>query len=433
MAEVTIRKRHKKDGEVMYEYRFEIASIDGKRQWKTKCGFKTMTEARREGKAALLAYEQAGQIVVKDRISVADFLSYWMENDCMIELKPTTIKNYKKTVEKILEPKIGSYRLKSLTREILQALIIDLFDQGYSYNSLTSIKGVLTKSMNFALDNHYITSSPAVRLKIPKNKIPKVPTRSAPHYYIDRETMSKVFERFPETSPSHIPLKLGYECGLRLGEVFGLCWDDVDFKNKVIYINRQVQWYQDGERTSLSKVEKNGTAESGDGFWYFAPPKYNSYRKVEISNELADLLFREQARQSRASEYYGIYYNYYYSECAISINGETPKTVNGINRISKDENGYPVHFVCIRDNGTFISPRTMQHVSRVIKKEITKQFDFHSLRKTHASMLAEMGVEQKYIQTRLGHANLDMTINVYECTTDMMRERGRCALNRLYI
>ncbi len=432
MAEVTIRKRHKKDGEVMYEYRFEIASIDGKRQWKTKCGFKTMTEARREGKAALLAYEQAGQIVLKDRISVADFLSYWMENDCMIELKPTTIKNYKKTVEKILKPKIGSYRLKSLTREILQALIIDLFDQGYSYNSLTSIKGVLTKSMNFALDNHYITTSPAVRLKIPKNKVPKVPTRSAPHYYIDREAMNKVFARFPETSPSHIPLKLGYECGLRLGEVFGLCWEDVDFKNKVIYINRQVQWYQDRERTSLSKVEKNGTSESGDGFWYFAPPKYNSYRKVEISNELADLLFREQARQSRASEYYGIYYTYYYSECATSINGETPKTVNGINRISKDENGYPVHFVCIRDNGTFISPRTMQHVSRVIKKEITKQFDFHSLRKTHASMLAEMGVEQKYIQTRLGHANLDMTINVYECTTDIMRERGRSALNRLY-
>lgn len=433
MAEVTIRKRHKKDGEVMYEYRFEIASIDGKRQWKTKCGFKTMTEARREGRAALLAYEQAGQIVLKDRISVADFLSYWMENDCVIELKPTTIKNYRKTVEKILKPKIGSYRLKSLTREILQALIIDLFDQGYSYNSLTSIKGVLTKSMNFALDNHYIATSPAVRLKIPKNKIPKVPTRSAPHYYIDRETMSKVFERFSETSPSHIPLKLGYECGLRLGEVFGLCWDDVDFKNKVIYINRQVQWYQDRERTSLSKVEKNGTSESGDGFWYFAPPKYNSYRKVEISNELADLLFREQARQSRASEYYGIYYTYYYSECAISINGETPKTVTSINKISKDENGYPVHFVCIRDNGTFISPRTMQHVSRVIKKEITKQFDFHSLRKTHASMLAEMGVEQKYIQTRLGHANLDMTINVYECTTDIMRERGRSALNRLYI
>ena len=146
--------------------------------------------------------------------------------------------------------------------------------------------------------------------------------------------------------------------------------DDVDFQNKVIYINRQVQWYQDRERTSLSKVEKNGTSESGDGFWYFAPPKYNSYRKVEISNELADLLFREQARQSRASEYYGIYYTYYYSECAISINGETPKTVNGINRISKDENGYPVHFVCIRENGTYVSPRTMQHVSRIIKKEI---------------------------------------------------------------
>ena len=80
----------------------------------------------------------------------------------------------------------------------------------------------------------------------------------------------------------------------------------------------------------------------------------------------------------------------------------------------------------------FISPRTMQHVSRIVKKEITTEFDFHSLRKTHASMLAEMGVEQKYIQTGLGHADLDMTIDVYECTTDIMRERGRSALNKLF-
>ena len=47
-------------------------------------------------------------------------------------------------------------------------------------------------------------------------------------------------------------------------------------------------------------------------------------------------------------------------------------------------------------------------------------------------MLAEMGVEQKYIQTGLGHADLDMTIDVYECTTDIMRERGRSALNKLF-
>lgn len=40
----------------------------------------------------------------------------------------------------------------------------------------------------------------------------------------------------------------------------------------------------------------------------------------------------------------------------------------------------------------------MQHVSRIVKKEIFKDFDYHSLRHTHASMLAEFGVEQKYFK-----------------------------------
>ena len=432
MAEVTIRKRYRKDGEVMYEYRFEIATIDGKRQWKTKCGFKTIGEARREGKVALQLYEQAGQIVTKDRISVADFYDYWLENDCLLELKPTTTRNYKNIVEKLIKPRLGTYRLKSLTREILQAFFIELYDKGFSYNSLISIKGVLTKSMNYALDNHYIVTSPAVRLKIPKNKAPKIPTRKAPHYYIKKEYMDEIFKRFPENTPSHVPLKLGYECGLRLGEVFALCWEDVDFENNVIYINRQVQWYQDENRDAIDKIKNNGSSDCGNGFWYFSPPKYNSYRKIEISDELAGLLQREKVRQSRAMDYYGVFYMNYYTEHALTFNAYEPRQPDFINKISTDSNGYPIHLICIRDNGTFISPRTMQHVSRIVKKEITTEFDFHSLRKTHASMLAEMGVEQKYIQTRLGHADLDMTIDVYECTTDIMRERGRSALNKLF-
>ena len=74
----------------------------------------------------------------------------------------------------------------------------------------------------------------------------------------------------------------------------------------------------------------------------------------------------------------------------------------------------------------------MQHVSRIIKKEIFPDFDFHSLRHTHASMLLEGGAEQKYIQTRLGHSNLKITIDVYEHTTDNLRNRGRAVVNKLY-
>ena len=61
-----------------------------------------------------------------------------------------------------------------------------------------------------------------------------------------------------------------------------------------------------------------------------------------------------------------------------------------------------------------------------------EKFDFHSLRHTHATMLAEVGADQKYIQTRLGHKDVKLTISVYEHTTVGMRDGGRKILSELF-
>lgn len=76
MTNLCIRKRFTNNGTV-YEYRFEIASVNGKRKWKTKSGFKTVTEARVAGKEAMKQYENYGH-VVNDQISVSDFLDIWL-------------------------------------------------------------------------------------------------------------------------------------------------------------------------------------------------------------------------------------------------------------------------------------------------------------------------------------------------------------------
>lgn len=433
MVDVIIRKRYRNNGAVVYEYRFEIASIDGKRQWQTKSGFKTVAEARKAGREALQSYENVGRVVEKDKISFSDYLDYWLDNDCAVDLKNTTLIGYSKKVNNLLKPKLGAYRLKSLTREILQAYLIELYDAGYAYNTLVSIKGLLTKSLNFAEDHHYIVYSPAVRLKIPKNRISKVPTRSAPHHFIQPSIMERIFERFPERHTQYIPLKLGHECGLRIGEAFALCWEDIDLDAKVIYINRQVQWCQDKDRNQLDKVQNNGSSKCGDGYWYFAPPKYDSYRKIEISDSLAEILRREKERQIKAREYYSIYYTNYDVSSPLVFNGEKPEHPVSVNRISTEGEGHPIHLVCVRENGSFITPRTMQHTTRKIKDEISQDFDYHSLRHTHATMLAEVGVSQKYIQARLGHVDGKITVNVYEHVTDGMRGLGRQALNGIYV
>ena len=331
MVDVCVRKRYRINGAV-YEYRFEIASIDGKRKWKTKSGFKTVTDARQAGKLALRQYENFGH-VVKDQISVADFLEDWLVQDCMVDLKPNTVTNYIKQVRIYLKPALGAYRLKSLTRELLQGFILKMYDNGFSFNSLIAIKGVLTKSMNYAVDNHYLVCSPAVRLKIPRYRIAVIPTRSSPHHYIPAEIMQKVFERFPERSSSFIPLKLGYECGLRLGEVFGLYWEDIDFENRIIRINRQVQWFADQNRDKEEKLIHNGSAECGKGFWYFSAPKYNSCRTIEISDELTDILKREQVRRERAKAYFGQYYSNYYADSAQLSGSELIRKARGTNSL----------------------------------------------------------------------------------------------------
>lgn len=430
MIDLCIRKRFTSKGTV-YEYRFEIASINGKRKWKSKSGFKTVTEARKAGRATMAQYENYGHIV-KDNISVSDFFDVWFENDCMVDLKVTTLTSYKKSIETILKPRLGLYRLKSLTRELLQKFLVEMYDNGYSQNSLVSIKALLTKSMNYAVDNHYIMCSPAVRLKTPRNRIPKIPTRSAPHHFIKPEIMQKVFNRFPERTSSFIPLKIAYECGLRLGESFALCWEDIDLENKIIYINRQVQWFTDKQLSMDNKTEDNDSAKGGNGYWYFCAPKYNSYRIIEISDELAELLFQEKKRQTKAKEYYESRYHLYSVNNELTFNGKPSSYNLCINKINSGSTGFPVHFVCVRENGTFITPRTLQNTSRIIKIEIFQEFDYHSLRHTHASMLAEMGVDQKYIQTRLGHTDIGMTFDIYEHTTDLMRNRGKIALNSIF-
>ena len=63
MGDVLIKARTRNSGKVVYEYRFEVASIDGKRQWKSKSGFATKREAREAGKIAQKAYEHVGQVV----------------------------------------------------------------------------------------------------------------------------------------------------------------------------------------------------------------------------------------------------------------------------------------------------------------------------------------------------------------------------------
>ena len=189
MSEIMVRERFLRSGKKVYEYSFEMASVDGKRKRKSKSGFASKRDARIAGRKALSEYENVGQVMVDRDISYADFLDLWMENDCKLTCKESTLYGYEKKIRLYLKPELGGYRVSSIDKKILQTFITDLYNDGFSINTIISIKGLLTKSFNYALENHYIMTSPANRLVIPQNMQPDKPTRRKEHIYLTKDNI----------------------------------------------------------------------------------------------------------------------------------------------------------------------------------------------------------------------------------------------------
>ena len=415
---IIIRKRNSVKKGATYEYRFETASIGGQRKWISKGGFEDENTARIEGIKALNEYNTCGQVVEPTNMSFADFLEHWLVNDCMATLNEITILNYRKKIKNLIVPHLGKYRLNTIDRDKLQNLLITLHDNGYSSNTISAVKGIISKCFNYAYYSGYLTKMPAINLKIPKNENTSVPTRLSPHVYLTKEQLSAIFDRFPLGSSSYIPLMIGLHCGLRLGETYALTWEDIDLDKKKISVNKQIQWRQ-FKRTDEEKKAANGKATENCGCWYYSSTKYKSDRVLEMDEELYHLLAAEKIKQDNAKAYFGDRFPRYY---------ESEKR-----EVTEDPTEKEIHFVCIREDGTYITPRTMQHTSRIIHNDLNiKDFDYHSLRHTHATVLLEKGAPLKYIQQRLGHKKIDITINVYQHLTDELRQMGTDVLNGIF-
>ena len=195
-----------------------------------------------------------------------------------------------------------------------------------------------------------------------------------------------------------MPLRLGYHLGLRLGEAFVLTWEDVDFEKRTITINKQVQWNQT------------------EGCWFFSEPKYGSSRTISFDPLLGEIFRRARDRQRRGRDYY--------AECYKQV------CVN--ERRQLGEMGEPIHLVNVREDGTYIQPRTTQHLNMIAHKQLgLMTFDYHTLRHSHATMLLEAGANPVDIQERLGHSKLTMTWR-YAHNTDAIRKESEAIMDRLF-
>ena len=157
-------------------------------------------------------------------------------------------------------------------------------------------------------------------------------------------------------------------------------------------------------RGQLVKIEKT---------WFIKPPKYDSYRTIKMGKTLGKVLKSTLHQQNINRIKYG---------------GKYLKTYllpdNSITQIRSDVTVAYKEFtpLCVKDDGTFVSPDSFKYCARVVHYELGNVlFHAHCLRHTHGMILAEGGVNPKTVMERLGHKDIKTTLQTYTFNTDVMQ------------
>lgn len=116
---VSVRKRGK-----VYEYRSEIATVEGTRKWVTKSGYPIKNDAFKEGAKAYNDFYYGGmKVQLKENMSYSDFLDYWIDTYANFNLKYSTTISYLNIIKNHVKPKVGFYTLSQLDTRLLQEFI----------------------------------------------------------------------------------------------------------------------------------------------------------------------------------------------------------------------------------------------------------------------------------------------------------------------
>ena len=388
-------------------YRITVSS-KGKRKYIERGSFKTKKEAIEAGKEHEIKLKRGEVIFAPITITYSDMAEEWITNYAPALYKQNTIKTHQKTLKNYILPVLKDHMVSAITTKELQELINAETSKHTRYG-LDKIHSTLVKTFDYGLTSGYINKSPLDGLVMPQKRSIKAQTLkpSREQKACSKELINAIFDRFPEGHPCYIPLLLGYRCGLRLGEAYGVCIDDIDRRNRKLIVRRQIQF--NDETNEL----------------YFTDLKYcnpGEIREIELDIDTWRILMRH-INKIESARVVMRHKQYYESD----------------NRILNETSGKPIYLLNVRfSDGSYISPRTMQHVGRVIHGKtssfscVDPLWDFHQLRHTHASECIAAGMPPESVRKRLGHKKLETTYRFYVHETDYQAEKAKEVLEVMF-
>lgn len=393
VAKVRTRKRGK-----TFSYIFEAGkTADGKRKVVEKGGYPSQAEAYKAGVAAYTDWLHGNIGITSEKITLKDFMTNWLANVVADNVKPSSLQTYRLTFQKQIAPYLGDVKVQELTPAILDEWMRKLLKAGLAKNTLSAIYMMIHHALDYAVyPAQLISSNPAAYIKVPKNAPRNVVKRTI----ITPEQFDALLEKYPFGTPFHIPLMLLYHTGMRLGEVLGLSWSDIDFVTKKITVRRQIVYLvKRGHFFSTLKTE-------------------SSNRYLFADDDLLSELSRWQTQQAENEKSCGGSYVRIYCE----ENGHIERRSKALPAPPDAEK---VSLVCTHADGRLV---LRNHFTRILTDE---GLNAHSFRHTHATQLIENGASAKGVAGRLGHANAAITQNLYTHNTEKLQEDTVTIFNKI--
>ena len=327
-------------------------------------------------------------------ITVDEWYNIWITTYKEGIVADNTTKTYKDRYSYNIKKKIGDIPLNKVRHVQCQQILNDMYDDGKdSYGTMNLTMITLHAIFKDAVENGYISTNPTDNLKLKKRFTDN--EEDTERRVLTREEQ-KVFTQYSEKSIYHNAFSLVLETGLRVGEIGGLKWDDIDFDMGFLYV----------KRTLLQNKEKGG-------FYFGNPKSKTSKRKVPLTERAKAILENQRQLQFKLKKQSRQWDNSWEELVFTTTNGKpvgysTFQTTitRMINNINKD--------------------REAEKLGQ--EYETFEHCYMHSLRHTFATRCIEKGVQPKTLQKILGHSSLKMTMDLYVHVTD---EHISCELEKM--
>ena len=328
----------------------------------------TKQECQKAFRAAMATQDRTGKFFEPSSMPVSKFMAEWMKKYVERNLKPNTVLAYEKLIENHINKKFGQYKLKEVTTADVQDYLEDLKETGLARSTLKMIYSIMKGAFRWAVAvRQYIEVNPMLNVQVPRYE----PTPRVERVFNQNE-VNQIFEHYPEGDKMFIVVNLAYYTGMRIGEILGLTWENVDIEKNIISVK------QTASRASA----------------VCSPKTASSIRDIPFPPQLATALHIQKKWQLENRLKAGAFYH-------------------DTGFVATHGNGLPITANDIRAFNKFCHDR-FQHGS------------VHWFRHTHATRLLESGIDLDYVSKRLGHASIAVTANIYISNTD---SRDKQAVN----